>query len=101
MGQNLTVMIPAYNEGPSITDTVRSIQHQTMPPTEIIVIDDCSTDNTAAIARNLGVTVMQPPVNTGSKAGAQMFALSHVKTELVMAIDGECVLAKARALSKR
>lgn len=93
MGQNLTVMIPAYNEALSITDTVRSIQHQTTPPTEIIVIDDCSTDNTAAIARNLGVTVMQPPVNTGSKAGAQMFALSHVKTELVMAIDGDTILA--------
>ena len=33
---------------------------------EIIVIDDCSTDDTAAVTRGLGVRVMRPPKNTGS-----------------------------------
>jgi poly-beta-1,6-N-acetyl-D-glucosamine synthase len=89
----LTVIVPAYNESASIVDTVRSIQSQTVPPDEIIVIDDFSTDNTGDLARSCGVTVLRPPANTGSKAGAQNFALSIVDTPFVMAIDADTTLA--------
>ena len=68
---DLTVMIPAFNEADSIADSIRSLQRQTVVPEEIIVIDDCSTDATAEIASALGVRVLRPPQNTGSKAGAQ------------------------------
>lgn len=73
MHELLTVIIPAYNEESSISDTVKSLQKQTMPPKRIIVVDDFSTDNTGEIARALGVEVIRPPENTGSKAGAQNF----------------------------
>jgi cellulose synthase/poly-beta-1,6-N-acetylglucosamine synthase-like glycosyltransferase len=89
----LTVIIPAYNEADSIADTIRSLQLQTRAPAAIVVIDDCSTDGTAAIASALGVTVVRPPANTGSKAGAQMFALAGVKTAMVMALDADTTLA--------
>jgi poly-beta-1,6-N-acetyl-D-glucosamine synthase len=89
----LTVIVPAYNEAESIADTVRSLQQQTCPPTEIVVVDDCSTDDTAAIARSLGVTVITPEENTGSKAGAQNVALTGVRTQLTMAVDADTVLA--------
>jgi biofilm PGA synthesis N-glycosyltransferase PgaC len=89
----LTVIVPAYNEGESIADTIRSLQAQTVRPEEIVVVDDCSTDNTAEVARALGVTVIRPPVNTGSKAGAQDFALGGVKTRFTMAIDADTTLA--------
>ncbi len=92
-GSGLTVLVPAYNEAQSIADTIRSIQTQTLPPEEIIVIDDFSSDNTGEIARALGVTVMRPPKNTGSKAGAQNFALDHVHTPFTMAIDADTTLA--------
>jgi cellulose synthase/poly-beta-1,6-N-acetylglucosamine synthase-like glycosyltransferase len=88
----LTVMIPAYNEADSIADTIRSLQGQTRVPDEIIAIDDCSTDETAAVAEALGVKVLRPPRNTGSKAGAQSFALEQVETEMVMAIDADTTL---------
>jgi biofilm PGA synthesis N-glycosyltransferase PgaC len=86
-------MVPAYNEAESIGDTVRSLQAQTRRIDEIIVIDDFSTDGTGDIARALGATVMRPPQNTGSKAGAQNFALPFVKTEICMAIDGDTEVA--------
>jgi len=89
----LTVLIPAYNEGTTLADTLRSLQSQTLAPEEVLVIDDCSTDNTAEIARSFGVTVLRPPQNTGSKAGAQNFAMSFVKTEFTMAIDADTTLA--------
>lgn len=93
MFNSLTVIVPAYNEAGSIADTIRSIQSQTRVPAEIIVVDDCSTDHTSDIARACGVTVICPPVNTGSKAGAQNFALGRVTTEFAMAIDADTVLA--------
>jgi len=87
------VIVPAYNEAASIADTVRSIQAQSVPVREILVVDDCSTDNTAEVARACGATVLTPPCNTGSKAGAQNFALRSVHTEFAMAIDGDTTLA--------
>jgi biofilm PGA synthesis N-glycosyltransferase PgaC len=89
----VTVIVPAYNEVASIGDTIRSLREQTLPVAEIIVIDDFSTDGTGEAARALGVTVIRPPRNTGSKAGAQMFALDRVRTALTIAIDADTALA--------
>ena len=89
----VTVIVPAYNEAASVADTIRSLQTQTAPPYDIIVVDDCSTDGTAGVARALGVRVVRPPRNTGSKAGAQTFALGYVRTRLTVAIDADTVLA--------
>ncbi len=93
MARRLTVIVPAYNEAGSVADTVRSLKAQTAPPAEIIVVDDCSSDGTGEVARRSGVTVMRPPANTGSKAGAQNFALKKVATEFTMAIDADTTLA--------
>lgn len=90
---NLTVVVPAYNEAASIADTIRSIQAQTLPARRVIIIDDFSTDGTGDIARSLGAEVIRPPQNTGSKAGAQNFALPLVNTEFIMAIDADTTLA--------
>jgi biofilm PGA synthesis N-glycosyltransferase PgaC len=91
--ENLTVIVPAYNEEETVAETVASIAAQTTPPAEILVVDDGSTDDTAAVARAAGATVVAPPRNTGSKAGAQNFALDLVHTDLVMAIDADTTLA--------
>ena len=89
----LTIIIPAYNEEASIADTILSLRQQHTPPGRILVVDDCSTDNTAAIAASLDVQVICPPSNTGSKAGAQTFAMGYVRTPYVMAIDADTALA--------
>lgn len=89
----ITVIVPAYNEAASIADTVRSLQRQTVAIDEIIVVDDCSTDGTFEAASACGVRVIRPPHNTGSKAGAQNYALQGVETELTMAIDADTTLA--------
>ena len=89
----LTVIVPAFNEAKSIADTIHSLKAQILQAEEIIVVDDFSTDGTGDIARACGVTVIRPPRNTGSKAGAQNFALDSVNTEFTMAIDADTVLA--------
>ena len=92
-GADVTVIVPAFNEAASVADTIRSLQAQTARPREIIVVDDCSTDGTGDVARALGVTVVRAPANTGSKAGAQTFALRYVRTPLTIAVDADTVLA--------
>src|SRR5687767_12586087 len=89
----LTVIVPAYNEAESIADTIRSLQAQTVLPVRIVVVDDCSTDATGAVAASLGVSVIRPSENTGSKAGAQNFALGSIDTEFTMALDADTTLA--------
>jgi poly-beta-1,6-N-acetyl-D-glucosamine synthase len=89
----ITVIVPAYNEALSLADTITSLLNQTLLPNRIIVVDDCSTDATGEVARDFGVTVLRPPNNTGSKAGAQTYALPFVDTEFAIAIDADTILA--------
>ncbi|MBW4523132.1 MAG: glycosyltransferase [Scytolyngbya sp. HA4215-MV1] len=46
---NLSVVIPAYNSAETITQTIESLQAQTLPHWEAIVVNDGSTDETATI----------------------------------------------------
>jgi glycosyltransferase involved in cell wall biosynthesis len=53
----VTVVTPCYNGSPFLRETLESVLGQTYPVKEIIVIDDGSTDDSAAIAESFG-----PPV---------------------------------------
>lgn len=95
----ITILIPAFNEAPAIRESILSIQNQTWVSQKVIVIDDCSTDNTGDIAHRLGVTVVRTPKNSGTKAQAINFALPIVGTEFVCIVDGDTIL-KRDALEK-
>lgn len=49
--------MPAYNTANTLKKTISDIPEKTVD--EIILVDDCSTDNTVAIAKGLGLTVVQ------------------------------------------
>jgi cellulose synthase/poly-beta-1,6-N-acetylglucosamine synthase-like glycosyltransferase len=74
-------------------DTLDALMRQTLAPAQIIVVDDCSADHTSEMAASYGVSVLRTPSNLGSKARAQNYALPYCKTELVLPVDADTVLA--------
>lgn len=47
----VSIITPTYNCGAFIEETIRSVQHQTYRNWELIIVDDCSTDNTEEIVK--------------------------------------------------
>lgn len=68
------VLVPAWNEQPNITETVREIRSASAHY-HVLVIDDGSSDGTADTARRAGAQVLQLPFNLG--VGGAMRAGFH------------------------
>jgi len=71
----ITVLIPAHNEDDQISAAIASVQGQTVPVDEIIVMADNCTDRTVEVAKANGVTVVETEGNSHRKAGALNQAL--------------------------
>lgn len=62
-GKKIVVVLPAYHAARTVEDTWRALPHDLVD--EVILVDDASTDDTAAIARRLGITTIVHPANRG------------------------------------
>ena len=65
---DLWVVIPAYNEGEVLRDVVLGVRGDYR---NVVVVDDCSSDGTAALAHTAGATVLRHPINLGQGAALQ------------------------------
>ncbi|GIJ11473.1 glycosyltransferase family 2 protein [Micromonospora andamanensis] len=63
-GKRLLIIIPALNEAASIGDVVGEIRGE-LPGVDVLVVDDGSTDHTAAVAAAAGARVARLPYNLG------------------------------------
>jgi glycosyltransferase involved in cell wall biosynthesis len=63
-GRRVLIVVPAWNEEEAVGDTVREIR-AALPGTDILVVDDGSTDLTAMVARQAGALVLELPYNLG------------------------------------
>lgn len=89
--KSLSVIIPAYQAETYIAEAVASVRAQNWSgQTEILVIDDGSADNTAGVARTLGITLLQKP--KGGAASARNMGLRAAKGELILLLDADDVL---------
>jgi glycosyltransferase involved in cell wall biosynthesis len=61
--QKVVVVMPAYNAAKTLMKTYEEIDRQLVD--EIVLVDDASVDDTVAIARELGLHVLQHPKNRG------------------------------------
>jgi len=64
----ISCVIPAYNEAKNIAKVVADVRPYVQ---EVIVVDDCSADETATLAAAAGASVLRHPVNRGQGAALQ------------------------------
>jgi glycosyltransferase involved in cell wall biosynthesis len=91
----VSVVMPAYNAGRYIREAVASVLGQTEGDLELVVVDDGSTDDTAAIAATLGaadprVRLVQQP-NSGKPAIARNRGIRESRGEIVCFLDADDV----------
>ncbi len=64
------IIIPAYNEAENLPTVLADLQ-RFCPEAVPLIVNDCSTDDTAALLRRLGVEYLSLPVNLGIGGGVQ------------------------------
>lgn len=87
---SLLIIVPAYNEEGAIGQVVREVR-EAVPEAPVLVIDDCSADSTAAVARAAGARILSLPHHLGLGGAVQAgyklaFELGY---QYVIRIDGD------------
>jgi succinoglycan biosynthesis protein ExoO len=97
---SVSVVIPAYNAQDSIVRAVNSALAQTLPATEIIVVDDLSTDDTAAVVRAMArsdprIRLVQQTAN-GGPSRSRNAAIGAATGEWIAILDADDAWAPYR-----
>jgi glycosyltransferase involved in cell wall biosynthesis len=88
--KRIVAIVPAYNEAGAIGGVVDEIA-ASEPSPDVVVVDDASTDETAAIARARGATVLRLPFNVGIGGAVQAgfrYALQE-GYDIAVRLDGD------------
>lgn len=89
----VSILVPAYNAAPWLSETLASAISQTWSRKEVIVVDDGSTDATLAIARTFeSETVRVIGADHAGKAYAINRALDHAQGDYIQYLDADDLL---------
>src|SRR5215470_5579557 len=89
MGLTITAIVCAYNESRLLPGCLYSLRAQTRPPDDILVINNASTDETSAVAREVpGVRVVDEPRK--GLVVARETARRATDTGIVAFVDADC-----------
>jgi glycosyltransferase involved in cell wall biosynthesis len=90
MVSKLLAVVPAWNEADNIGAVVAELSRLPVPP-DVLVVDDGSSDATAAVARRAGARVLQLPYNCGIGATVQAGIAWGIerKYDALVRLDGD------------
>lgn len=96
----ISILMPTYNVSPWVLDSINSILSQTYVNFELIIVDDCSTDNTYDILVNISkgdsrIVLLQNEKNLKICKTLNK-ALSYAKGKLIARIDGDDIATPER-----
>ncbi len=87
----ISIVIPAFNAQKELALALQSLAKSTCAPYECIVVDDCSTDESVAVAREHGAIVINMPKRSGP-AAARNRGASLATGEILFFLDADvCV----------
>lgn len=92
---SISVIIPSYNRAHLLDRTLKSVSVQSLQPQEIIIVDDCSSDQTASIVPDLKVRYADVPIlfirhaeNKG-EAGSRNTGIQEAQGEYLAFLDSD------------
>lgn len=93
MQDKVSIITPAWNSERYIADTIKSVQNQTYRNWEMIIVDDCSTDDTVKIVENIAkddprIKVFIQPSNGGA-AKARNRSLKEATGRYIAYLDAD------------
>ena len=88
MEKFFSVIMPNYNNGEWIAKSLNSIFQQTFTDYEVIVIDDCSTDNSVEQIKNFNVKLIECK-EKAYNGGARNIGLKNATGKYVLFLDSD------------
>lgn len=89
MTPSISVVIPAYNSAGFIANTLQSVLAQTLPPLEILVVDDGSKDNTAEVVRGFAPRVRLVQQANAGPSAARNHGIRESQGEWIALLDAD------------
>jgi len=84
----VSVIIPAHNDETRLPRAIRSVLGQSLPVSEIVVVDDGSEDRTAEVAASFPKTICLRQKNSGA-AGARNAGIARARSEWIAFLDSD------------
>lgn len=88
---SVACVMPVYNYAHYLDEALQSVFSQTRVPDEVIVVDDCSTDNPKEICDKYPVKYIRHEVNKGL-SGARNTGIREAKSKYVFSFDADDIL---------
>ncbi len=92
----ISVVIPTYNRASTIESCLKSVLDQTFKAFEIIVVDDCSTDNTVELIKGVNdkrIILYENSINKNANF-CRNFGIHRAKGEYIQFLDSDDILVK-------
>jgi glycosyltransferase involved in cell wall biosynthesis len=102
MNPSVSVVIPTYNGAPFIGETLSAIFAQTLSPDEVLILDDCSTDETESVVASTAKDAPIPirferlPQNTGNPSKPLNVGISKAIGEVILTLDQDDLMRPRR-----
>ncbi|HEV7374329.1 MAG TPA: glycosyltransferase family 2 protein [Pyrinomonadaceae bacterium] len=89
----LSVVVPVYNGGGQLTRCIEALLASDFPDREIIIVDDNSSDGSAAAWRARGIEVIRLASRRGP-AAARNCGASHARGQIILFVDADVVVRR-------
>ena len=85
----IAVVIPTYNRAHQIADTIESVLAQSLPPAEVVVVDDGSTDDTATVCARYAPSVRYERQDNAGVSAARNRGAAVTGAPLIAFVDSD------------
>ena len=87
----ISIIVPVYNNPRDLRECLSALIGSSCSGSEIIVVDDGSTDDTPSVAARMGVAVLRLAKNSGPSA-ARTFGVRHARGDIIFFVDSDVVV---------